>query len=78
MDLAYFMLRYIPFWGVPLMIICAEFGYIFWLKSYLKVSITFACITAFCLVMTVFYYWVGGPDHAVKAFSNIIFSAKHY
>lgn len=78
MDAIYFFLRYIPFWAVPMMIICAEFAYVFWLKSHTKVSISFASITIVCLFMTVFYYWVGGPDHAVRVFNDIIFSAQQY
>jgi len=60
------------------MIISAEFAYIFWLKSHVKVSVSFASAAAICLVMIIFYYWVGGPDHAVRVFNDLIYFSKSY
>ena len=46
MDVLYFILRYTPFWAVPLMLICLQYGYIYWLKSIRKVSMAFAVLGA--------------------------------
>ena len=68
MDIIYFILKYIPFWAVPIALISAEFGYIYWLKSLKKISITFLITAFFCVISIVYYYLAGGPIGAVKTF----------
>jgi NADPH-dependent ferric siderophore reductase len=61
-----FLARHTPFWGIPLLILGAEFGYLFWLKK--KKASASICLTIalFGLLSTGFYVWVGGPNKAVK------------
>ncbi|HAZ11899.1 MAG: hypothetical protein A2X86_07390 [Bdellovibrionales bacterium GWA2_49_15] len=62
MDILVFILRYTPFWAIPMMLICAQFAYIFWLKSIRPVAYAMTSMGLFCLLLVVFYYWVGGPE----------------
>jgi hypothetical protein len=68
MSELYFLIRHTPFWAIPLLIVAAEFGYIFWLRK--KKTNVKICIL-FMLISTVFlgwYYYAGGPDKAVRKF----------
>lgn len=72
MDELYFLVRFTPFWAVPLMIIGAEFTYIFWLrkkKKLLSVSLIFSIIGA---VSTSLYYIAGGPEKSVWVVMKLI------
>lgn len=66
MDILNFILRYTPFWAVPLMFICTQFGYTYWLKSIRRV--TYICMTVFsiCGLFLIFYFWMGGHDGVVR------------
>jgi hypothetical protein len=66
MEHFYFLVKYTPFWAIPVLMICAEFAYIFWLKAYKSVSIVLSMFAAVCIVMLIFYYWSGGPDGSVR------------
>jgi hypothetical protein len=62
----YFMVRHTPFWAIPLLIVSAEFGYVFWLKRKrhkVKVCGVFALLA---IVALVWYYQAGGPEKAVR------------
>lgn len=68
MEVVYFIIRYTPFWAVPLLMISLEFAYIYWLKSLRKMALSFILLGFISFLMTAFYYWAGGPDNAVKEF----------
>lgn len=68
MSELYFLIRHTPFWAIPLLIVAAEFGYIFWLrkkKTNVKICIMFMIIST---VFLCWYYYAGGPDKAVRKF----------
>jgi len=68
MSELYFLIRHTPFWAIPLLIVAAEFGYLFWLrkkKTNVKICILFMVIS---IVFLGWYYYAGGPDKAVKKF----------
>lgn len=67
MDIFHFILKYTPFWAIPLMMICGEFGYVYWLKSIKDVAKTFFTIAVICFFFLVYYIWAGGPDRVVEA-----------
>ncbi|MEX0798772.1 MAG: hypothetical protein WEB87_04380 [Bacteriovoracaceae bacterium] len=72
MDNIYFLVRFTPFWAVPLALIAAEFSYIFWIRK--KKKRVFACLvlTFFALGCLVFYYWAGGPEKSVEFLIDVI------
>ena len=72
MDIIYFILRYIPFWAVPLAFIGGEFAYVFWLKSYKQVSMMFASLFGISILFIIYYYWAPGPDGSVQEFIKMI------
>jgi hypothetical protein len=66
MQEIYFMARHTPFWAIPIMVLSAEFAYVFWLRK--KKSTVVLCMVIFSLGLfaTSFYIWAGGPEKSVK------------
>ncbi len=71
MQEIFFLARHIPFWAVPLIIIGAEFAYLFWIRK--KKATFFVClIFAFIGIFSnCFYIWAGGPEKSVKIIKKI-------
>ncbi|RLA62519.1 MAG: hypothetical protein DRQ89_09435 [Epsilonproteobacteria bacterium] len=67
-----FLLRYTPFWSVPIFIIAGQFSYIYWLKGYRKISLSLASLVLISFVVTLFYIWAGGPDNTPQMFLKLI------
>jgi hypothetical protein len=68
MSEVYFLIRHAPFWGIPVLIVAAEFAYLFWLrkkKTNVKICIIFMLLASIALG---WYYYAGGPDKAVRKF----------
>ena len=72
-DPIYFIVRYIPFWAVPLLLIAAQFAYIYWLKEVRFIAIIFIGISAFCLVSLIYYMFAGSPHDAAGLIRDSIF-----
>jgi hypothetical protein len=62
----YFLVRHIPWWAVPLIIIGGEFAYFFWLKKKRKSVYFFVLMALVGFLSISFYVWAGGPNKAVK------------
>jgi len=72
MDEIYFLVRYTPFWAMPLLLIAIEFAYLAWIrkkKSWLYACLVSSVISIFSLI---FYYWTGGPEKSVKALMDLV------
>lgn len=66
-----FLARHIPFWAVPLLVLGAEFSYIFWLKKR-KASVAMCLSISFFASLAIgFYFWAGGPDKSVKILKSL-------
>ncbi|GEM_PF-1789932 len=76
MEVAIFLLRYVPFWAVPLAMISFEFAYVFWLKSMKRVSALFFVIFVIAMIFIGYYFWAGGSENSAKILSNFIYSHK--
>ncbi|MFY7993995.1 MAG: hypothetical protein ACOVP4_11925 [Bacteriovoracaceae bacterium] len=62
----YFIIRHTPFWATPIMILGAEFGYLFWLKKK-KATVTLCMLLLlFGAICNCFYIWAGGPEKSVR------------
>ena len=70
MVIAAFVLRYIPFWSIPLFIILVEIAYIYYRRG--KRGMVFLCVffLLFLLLLTISYYFLGGPEEVSKIFTN--------
>lgn len=66
LDLFLFVVRYTPFWAVPIFFISVEFGRRYFVKK--KKSVYSFCfgIAFFCFISMLFYFVVGGPEKSVK------------
>ncbi len=62
----YFLVRHIPWWAVPLIIMGGEFAYFFWLKKKKKSAYAFVMMAFIGFLSISFYVWAGGPNNAVK------------
>ncbi len=60
-------MRYAPFWAIPVIIICLQFSYVYWLKAQKGITLILALIALISISSLVFYIWVGGP-HKVDMF----------
>lgn len=72
MDEIYFLVRYTPFWSIPLLIIGSEFTYIAWIRKKKKWFIAASITASIALVMSIFYYWAGGPEKSVRFVMDIV------
>lgn len=71
MQEVYFLTRHTPFWAIPLIVLGAEFGYLFWLRK--KKANMMVCLLLVCFGMSAvsFYIWAGGPEKSVKVIKQL-------
>lgn len=61
-DAVLFICRYIPFWAIPIAIICLHQSYRYWIKELRIVSLVLLLITLFCLTLVGVFALLGGPE----------------
>lgn len=66
MNEVYFLVRHTPFWAVPLVVLSAEFGYMYWLRKKKKAAILCLMLALIGTATCGFYFWQGGPEKSVK------------
>ncbi len=67
----YFIVRHIPWWAVPFIILGGEFAYFFWLKKKKKTAYFFFVFALIGFISIGFYMWAGGPNKSVKFFKKM-------
>jgi hypothetical protein len=72
MDYFYFLIRHTPFWAIPLLYICLQFGYLYWSKEYRRAAFCFLALTPFIGLSLILYYWLGGPELTVLKIQQFI------
>ena len=72
LDIVLFIVKYIPFWAVPIGMMATHFAYLYWLKSYREVAYVWAGIVLFCLTSVIIYLLMGGPDQITNTITHII------
>ncbi len=72
LDATYFLLRYTPFWTVPLIMICGQFGCLYWVKEVKWASYMFFVAGSASFVCLIFYVFQGSPDKAAGAFDSFL------
>lgn len=71
LDIFLFILKYIPFWAVPMALTSAHFAYLYWLKDYREIAYVWGVSTLFCLTSVAAYFFIGGPDQIVQTFNHV-------
>lgn len=72
MNELYFLIKYTPFWSIPLFLLFCEVAWISKIRKKRKQLIV-CCIGALLSAsMTGFYYWAGSPGAATKALRDSI------
>ncbi len=69
-GLASFLIRFTPFWAIPLMMISVELGRRFLQREARRPAYFLFFIAIFCIVLTAYYIYAGGPDKAVEFLRN--------
>jgi len=72
LDVGFFIIKYTPFWAVPLILMSLHFAYIYWLKDYREIAYFCGAITSFCLTSLLVYLLMGGPDRIVNTLAHLI------
>lgn len=64
MDKLYFLVRFTPFWGIPLLVLCLQMGVVMWRRSKKKLAIYFFLSSLILIGLLSYYFWLGGPIRA--------------
>lgn len=70
-DVFLFIVKYTPFWAVPIALINANFAYVYWLKDFKGIAKICGGITLFCLTSILIYLLMGGPDQITSILTHI-------
>jgi len=70
-DTLFFIFRYIPFWSIPLGMICAQFGYIYWVKEMRRLSYSFYVTGGICFIALIYYIYSGSPDNSARILDDL-------
>jgi hypothetical protein len=71
LDISLLIIKYTPFWAVPMALMSGNFAYIYWLKDFKEMAYAWGAITSFCLTSILIYFLLGGPDQIVQTFTHI-------
>jgi hypothetical protein len=66
MDIIFFIIKYIPFWSVPAMVIGGYFFYLYWLKDIREIAFVFASVVALSFFSLTFWIATGGFNGSVQ------------
>lgn len=72
-DVVYFIVRYIPFWAIPSVLIAGQFAYIYWLKEVKWLAIVFAACSLISIIALIYYIFAGSPHDAAGLIRDNIF-----
>ncbi|MDP7319542.1 MAG: hypothetical protein QF441_02990 [Bacteriovoracaceae bacterium] len=72
MDEIYFLVRFTPFWSIPIFLIAAEMTYIFWIRKKKRLIIFCATVSIISFCCTVGYYVAGGPEKSVESLMQLV------
>jgi hypothetical protein len=64
-DTLHFIMRYTPFWAIPLGLVGFQFGRIYREKEFRKTGLCFYLLFALCTISTIIYFVTGGPDRSI-------------
>lgn len=66
MDKVYFLIRYTPFWAVPMFLLAGEFAYVAWIRKKKKWLTFCLFLLLFSVLSLLYYFWAGGPERSVQ------------
>ena len=72
LDIIFFVVKYIPFWSVPTIMIGLQFGYIYWLKDVYYLAYLFYGVAAVSVLSIIYYIYAGSPERAVSILDTMI------
>lgn len=72
MNEIYFLVRYTPFWAVPILLMSLEFAYLFWLRKKKRLIAFCIILNSISIIALAYYYWAGGPEESVKYLMKLV------
>jgi hypothetical protein len=66
MDIVFFIVKYIPFWSVPCIIIAGYFCYLYWVKDIREIALAFALVAFFSFLSLGYWVATGGFNGSVQ------------
>jgi hypothetical protein len=66
------MIRYTPFWAIPLMMMSMQFGYMYWIKEVRWISYVLYSCAGVCGLFLAYYIYAGSPDNSARIFDDAI------
>ena len=73
LDTLYFLVRYTPFWSIPLFFISLEYFREYLVRGLLGVALGFLSITIFTAVSFLLYFYYGTPDKAIDGLNDFLY-----
>lgn len=61
----YFIVRYIPFWGIPIIFIVIPAGVVYWQQDLRRISLVFFTLALISAFFVAYWVWAGGPERSV-------------
>jgi len=77
LDIIFFLLKYAPYWGFPLIVLAVQFLYINWLKESWPGMIIFGLLGLIAVIFVLYYFLHGGPA-ASQALWDLIHAAENW
>jgi len=66
MDIVFFIVKYIPFWSVPALIIAGYFSYLYWVKDIREIALVFGVAAFLSFASLSYWIFAGGPNGSVQ------------
>lgn len=66
MDIVFFVVKYIPFWSVPLIVIAGYFAYLYWVKDIRNIAVFFGVVVFLAFASLSYWVFAGGPTGSVQ------------
>ncbi|MCR9203728.1 MAG: hypothetical protein NXH75_04060 [Halobacteriovoraceae bacterium] len=72
LDALFFLFRYIPFWTIPIIMICAQFGYVYWVKEVRNIAWILYSVAMVNGIFLIYYVYAGSPENSARILDELI------
>ncbi|MDD0852639.1 hypothetical protein HBN50_06000 [Halobacteriovorax sp. GB3] len=71
-DLIYFIVKYIPFWATPIMLMALSFAYVYWIKDIRSIAFYLVITSFLCFLINLYWLVTGGPSGSVRFIQEFV------
>lgn len=72
MDIIYFIVKYIPFWSIPLILISVSFSLFYKDKEMFRPLVLFIFIGSMSFIALCYWVYAGGHEKSVKLLISLL------